>query len=173
MRVILNPKSLIPDRNWQFYRKVRAVIENETGEVVITERAGKYIFPGGKCDENEKELDAIKREIKEETGINFKTSDFNKILELETIYDNFFDHRTGLVKPRHTITTYYYVKTNDNINQKNMYLSEDEIKDDFKCSFVEKKALIKMLMMDHSKLQNGKFFDEENKVIIETILKRN
>ena len=50
MKIVLNPKNLIPDNTWQTFRKVRAVIENEEGCFAISHESGKYIFPGGKCD---------------------------------------------------------------------------------------------------------------------------
>jgi 8-oxo-dGTP pyrophosphatase MutT (NUDIX family) len=72
-------------------------------------------FQEGKCDKNEDNLTAIQREIKEETGMFFSIDDFHEVLELETMYDNAIDYRTNTVRPRHTITTYYYVKTNQTL----------------------------------------------------------
>lgn len=155
-----------------FFRKVRGIIENEKGEFIISQEGGKYIFPGGKCEKDEDELIAIKREISEETGIVFKTSDFHKILEIETIYDDYYDYRTNLIKPRHTITTYYYVKTNKNIDKQKVNLTECERRQNFKVLFVNKDTLLSILTEDHSTLENGRFFDEENRIIIDEILRK-
>jgi len=173
MKVLINPKNLIPNDSWQKFRKVRAVIENEQGCFAISVEGDKCIFPGGKCDKDENELLAIQREIKEETGIEFQISDFKKILELETMYDDAYDYRTNSIKPRHTITTYYYVKTNKRINEENMNLTEDEIKENFKISFVNRETLFRLLLEDHSNAVNGKIFDEENQIIVNNIFKRN
>lgn len=100
MKILINPKNLTPDNSWQRFRKVRAIIENELGCFAISIEGGKCIFPGGKCDQNEDELLAIQREIKEETGIVLELSDFQKILELETMYDDAFDYRTSTIRPR-------------------------------------------------------------------------
>lgn len=172
MRVIVNPKNLVPNESWQRFRKVRAIIENDLGCIAISIEGGKCIFPGGKCEMHEEELVAIQREVKEETGIDFNLTDFQKVLELETIYDDFFDYRSGSIKPRHTITTYYYIRTKENINFENMSLTEDEIARNFDVFFVEMDALLKLLHEDHSQLENGKFFDEENKIVVERILKK-
>lgn len=171
MKITINPKGLIPDDTWQIFRKVRAIIENNEGCIAISVEGGKCIFPGRKCEKEEDEQVAIVREIEEETGIKINTSQIKKILDLETIYDNFYDYRTKSEKPRHTLTTYYYVKTSEKINEQKANLTEGEIEQNFKAFFVDRKTLLKMLMDDHSKLENGKFFDEENKVIINHILK--
>ena len=131
MKILINPKNLIPDNSLQTFRKVRAVIENEQGCFAISSEAGKYIFPGGKCDKNEDDLYAIQREIKEETGMLFEPSDFHEVLVIESLYDDAVDYRTNTVRPRHTITRYYYVKTNQTINKENMNLTQGEIQDNF------------------------------------------
>ena len=53
-----------------------AMVFNQKGEVLIERRKdnGKYCFPGGSIDLNETVLEGLKREIKEETGIESKNS---------------------------------------------------------------------------------------------------
>ena len=172
MKILINPKNLVPDDSWQTFRKVRAVIENEEGCFAISSEAGKYIFPGGKCDQGEDDLNAIQREIKEETGMIFDANDFHKVLELETMYENAVDYRTNRIRPRHTITTYYYVKTNQKINVDNMSLTEGEIKENFKISFVDRETLFKMLLEEHKEAMNWQLFYEENQVVVDNILKK-
>ena len=172
MKILINPKNLVPDDLWQTFRKVRAVIENKEGCFAISSEAGKYIFPGGKCDKNEDDLSAIQREIREETGMVFSADEFHKVLELETMYDNAIDYRTKTVRPRHTITTYYYVKTDQTINKDNMNLTEGEIQENFKISFVDRETLFKMLLEEHKEAMNWQLFYEENQVVVDNILKK-
>lgn len=172
MIITINPKEMVPDDSWQFFRKVRAIIENEDGSVAISTEGGKCIFPGGKCDKDEDELIAIKRELYEELGIEFNDSNLHKVLELHTVYDDFFDFRSNSIKPRVTVTTYYCGKTLFDINEKNINLTDGEVAQGFKSLFVDRKTLLNMLMDDHSQYQNGKFFDEENRVIVEHVLKK-
>ena len=171
MKILINPKNLVPDESWQTFRKVRAVIENEEGCFAISSEAGKYIFPGGKCDKGEADLAAIQREIREETGMILSPEDFHEVLELETMYDNAVDYRTKTVRPRHTITKYYYVKTNQVINQDKMNLTEGEIQENFKISFVDRETLFKMLLEEHKEAMNWQLFYEENQVVVNSILK--
>ena len=172
MKILLNPKSLVPDDSWQTFRKVRAVIENDEGCFAISSEAGKYIFPGGKCDKDEDNLSAIQREISEETGMNLSTDDFHEVLELETMYDDAVDYRTNTIRPRHTITTYYYVKTDQTINPNNMNLTEGEIEENFKIAFVDRETLFKMLLEEHKEAMNWHLFYDENQVVVNNILKK-
>ena len=172
MKILINPKNLVPDDSWQKFRKVRAIIENKDGCFAISSEAGKYIFPGGKCDKDEDNLSAIQREIREETGMILLATDFHEVLELETIYDNAIDYRTNMVRPRHTITTFYYVKTEQTINIDNMNLTEGEIKENFKISFVDRETLFKMLLEEHKEATNWQLFYEENQVVVDNILKK-
>lgn len=171
MKITINPDNLALDDCLQVFHKVRAIIENEKGEFVISQEGGKYIFPGGKKEENETDIDAIKREIKEETGIIFDDKNLKKILELETFYKDFYDYRTDSLRPRYTSTIYYYVKCSKKINSSNMNLTSGEIKEGFKVAFINKDRLLEMLKEDHSKSKNGVFFDEENRIILNHFFK--
>ena len=51
---------------------VTAVVENGNGELLMIERAdnGLWALPGGAQDFGESAIDAVRREVKEETGID-------------------------------------------------------------------------------------------------------
>ena len=56
---------------------VLAILENEEGKFLVTQRAldkkwaaGGWEMPGGGAKSKESSLDAIKREVKEETGLD-------------------------------------------------------------------------------------------------------
>ena len=71
MNIVINPKNLTVSDEWQIFYKVRAVIKNKNGEYAISTESGKCIFPGGKCENGESPILAIKRELFEELGIEF------------------------------------------------------------------------------------------------------
>ena len=51
-----------------------------------------------------------------------------------------------------------------------MNLTKDEINQKFKCFFVPKDELIQMINIDHSLAFNGKYFDLENKIVMDNII---
>ena len=46
--------------------KVRAIVLNKNGRALIVKYAGLYMLPGGRVDNGEQPLEALKREILEE-----------------------------------------------------------------------------------------------------------
>ncbi|MBU3922680.1 NUDIX hydrolase [Patescibacteria group bacterium] len=48
-----------------------AIISNKNNEILILQKDGKWLLPGGRIEESDKTWEqALRREIKEETGIN-------------------------------------------------------------------------------------------------------
>lgn len=172
MKIVINPDKLVPTQSMQNFRKARVILENDKGQFAISNEGGKCIFPGGKCEKGETGVQAIQRELEEETGISLKESDFTEILELETLYKDFYDYRSNSFKLRLTNTIYYYARCSDKINTDNMNLTIGEINENFTIVFVDKEQLLRLLLVDHSSAINGKFFDEENRIVVQQILQR-
>jgi len=70
----------------QFMLYVIALIENENGEYLITQRtmdkkwaAGHWEIPGGGVASGETSVEAVCREVREETGLDVSDSDMNVI----------------------------------------------------------------------------------------------
>ena len=71
---------------------VAAIIRNEEGEILLTRRnvepfKGQWCLPGGHIDENEEALEAVIREAKEETGLDFEAEFFSYADEIIPKYD--------------------------------------------------------------------------------------
>ena len=172
MKIVINPKELVVDDSFQVFHKVRAVIKNDEGKYAITTESGKCIFPGGKLENDEDVISAIKRELLEELGIEFIDREIKEEFVLETLYDDYYDFRIKKYIPRYTVTTYFYIETSKKINLTRMNLTSYEIKQEFKIFFVSKDELIKMINEDHSMAFNGKYFDLENKIVFDKILNK-
>lgn len=166
MMVIINPKGIIPDESWYFFREVRAVIENNDGCILLGVGDGKCILPGGRCDDDENELPAIKREI-EKLGITI-SDDLHEVLTISAVYDDFFDCRSNSFKPCRSITTCYYIKTTQNIKIDDVMLVDSG----FEWEFVDREKMLEMLMDDHSYSLGGKFYDIENISVVNNVLRK-
>jgi mutator protein MutT len=67
---------------------VGAVIWNARGEVLLIRRArgpraDEWSIPGGKVEAGEKLHEALRREVREETGLEIEIVDFADVVELE------------------------------------------------------------------------------------------
>ncbi len=103
-------------------RKVRAlVINNITKQMLLVHYAGLYMLPGGSIDNGETEVEALRRELLEEAGIE----EAIPYLLINSYDRNYFDRKSGNIN-RLTQTTFFKVSTNQNINENKKRLTENE-----------------------------------------------
>ncbi len=134
-----------------------AVIINETDEVCITLRhedshqGGLWEFPGGKIEPNESVEQALVREIKEELGLEIKTS-----RPLITINHDYADKKVCLHVNR---VLDYHGQAHGAEGQQLKWLSVDQLAPgDFP---VANQSIIKALQLPDRYLITGKFSDED------------
>ena len=69
-RILINDDNLkIDDLDFEVIR-VKGLIINSDGDILIAHNNGTYQFPGGHKEDDETLDDSLEREIKEETGID-------------------------------------------------------------------------------------------------------
>ncbi len=57
-------------KNQNYYLGVKAIIKSKTGTVLLLKHAkGHWDFPGGRIQESEQPIEALLREVSEETGL--------------------------------------------------------------------------------------------------------
>lgn len=98
---------IILDNDKRFIAKCAAVIYNkDKTKVLMFSFKNYYMLPGGRIEFNETSLDAIKREIKEETGYdlkftfqgvqeNFLSKDNKDIMQYVFLYEAIYDVDTS------------------------------------------------------------------------------
>jgi mutator protein MutT len=109
---------------------VRAIIQNENGEILLLKRAGwdnfggSWCLPGGKIDFGQKVEDAVKREVKEETNLDCTSAQFLFYLDLLPIKEG----------DMHLITFYFFcdvkgdIKLNDE-SEEFIWIDKNNYKD--------------------------------------------
>ena len=71
-------------------RVVAAALWNDAGELLIAQRpegkplAGRWEFPGGKVDGAESELEALRRELREELGVEVEKA--RPLMRIDAVY---------------------------------------------------------------------------------------
>ena len=107
-------------------RKVRAlIINNKTKQMLLVHYAGLYMLPGGSIDNGETEVEALRRELLEETGIEVEGQQAVPYLLINSYDRNYFDRKSGIVN-RLTQTTFFEVSTDQDINETKKSLTESE-----------------------------------------------
>lgn len=111
--------------------RVKALILNSSGKLLLVFNNNTYQFPGGHLDENETIEECIKREIKEEIGIELEVND-EPFLCIETYDNNYFGTGKKVLN-----TIYYYRFFTDLVPDiSKTHYDEFEMNSEFKLFYV-------------------------------------
>lgn len=107
--------------------RIKVLLINN-GKLLIGNEDGCFMFIGGHQEDNEKLIDTLKREVKEETGIELDSEVINdpflKIIYLNKDYPNNGENRESDI-------FYYAVETNKLPDLENVNYTESEINKHF------------------------------------------
>ncbi|MBQ6539395.1 MAG: NUDIX hydrolase [Bacilli bacterium] len=136
-KIIINDSNL-EDKDIDYsVIRVKALVVNEEGKLILAHNNGTFQFPGGHLEEDENLKDALIREVKEETGIN-NMGVRDCFLEIVTYDDNYFD------SGKHVINKIYYYKieTKDKPDLNNTSYDEIESSTPFNLYYLDDYKLI-------------------------------
>ena len=112
--------------------RVKAVLINSNNEVLLGCSSNDYQFLGGHLEENENLIDALNREIEEETGIKLNLKN-EKYFAIATGY--WKDHPKKGIN-RKTIIYYFKIHTDLKPNLNNTSYTEGEKKGNFSLKYI-------------------------------------
>ena len=139
-RVIINEDNLDIKKVEDSVIRVKALMVNDKNELLVVHNNYTYQFPGGHWRDNESLEESLKREIKEETGID-STIENGPFMVIEEYYDNYLD--TG--NARCNKMYYYIVKCDAGPKVEEMNLSELERTTDFNLFYIPIKDMEQFL----------------------------
>ena len=143
MNIIVNNYNNLKDEDiTDITIKVKALMLNSNEEILLASVGNEYHFPGGKKEIQEGIDETIKREIKEETGINVSNMDLEPFAKL-TMY---FQDTPKKDRNKKVIIYYYEIFTNEVPNHDKMTLTENELKKNFKIIKVKFEDLKEILI---------------------------
>jgi len=169
-KLIINQDHLTKEEINKIVRKVRAIIFNEDGKIIISKYAGIYMLPGGKVDLNELEAESLVREIREETGIDINPSEVEPLVKIKTYARN-YPERNGNITNRLMETTYYVINTPKNIKEENTNLTDSERNNNFRLLFWDIND-IDILLNEYSDNVRKQYFNNELRMVLENFFKR-
>lgn len=139
-----NEDHLLEEEIERKVQKTRGVILNEQGKALLVKYAGILMLPGGKIEE-EKTIEALKREILEESGIERIALKEEPFLRIDNYNRNYYDRKLGKHINRLTVTYFYFGETKEKINEEKQILSQNEKSGNFSISF-ENLSVIRYLI---------------------------
>lgn len=148
--IIINKGKLKDEEVTNVVDKSRIVLRNDNGEIVLTRFGRVYFLPGGKIEVTEDPVEAIKREVKEETNIDILLDDIEPFV-LVKHYLRDYELNDGTIVNR-LVNTYYFTgfTSKEDIEYFNLTLNEKH--DNLKAFFIE--------MEEGEELLNG--YNKEN-----------
>ena len=131
-KIVINDDNLDNEAMEMEVVRVKGLIINSQGKILLAHNNNTYQFPGGHREENESNEECILREIKDETGISLDTVD-TPFLCIETFDNNYFD--TG----RKVLNRIYYYRfiTDEIPNLAETHYDELELETEFNLFYVD------------------------------------
>lgn len=154
--IIQNPFQLTDSDITHTANRVKAIIVNDSGSILVCKSKGCFSFIGGHIEDGEALEDCLKREICEETGIELKQEEIYPFIEFIKYDKDYFS--TG-VCAKSTIT-YFIVKTNKKVDKNKQKLDEQEKQDNFEAQYLDLKTIETTLLNDAGYEKKSELYHE-------------
>lgn len=159
MNLIINDENLEINEIDESNSKVRAILIDEENRVLIANYGGVILFPGGSINNQENIIQAIIRELFEETGVIYEETDLTFLTQLDFFQRNYVK-RNGVKKNRLVKTIYFY-GTYKSIELESQCLTEKEKKDGFKLQLIPLSELEKFVLENRNDNPRNIYFQRE------------
>lgn len=132
IEIVKNKSNINEEEINNVITRVKALIITSDNKILLGHSYSEYQFPGGHVENNEELLSALKRELKEETGLVFDTEN----LEAFAILKKYFkDYPSEKVNTK--LLIYYYVIKDDRVPiLKNTNYTDEELDGNFSLRYV-------------------------------------
>ena len=130
--IVINDHNLSKEDMDMEVIRVKGLIINSRGKILLAHNNNTYQFPGGHKEDYENMDDCMRREILEETGIDLDIKE-EPFLSITTYDNDYFD--TG----KKVLNTVYYYRflTDDKPNFNNTHYDELELETDFNLFYID------------------------------------
>ena len=108
-------------------RRAKALIINDDNEVILALSHKNYYFIGGHVDNDESDFDCLKREIKEETGVDVDIEPMKPFLRIKYLNSNFPSEGVNTM----SMANYYVLKMNLEAKEEERELTDSEADGNF------------------------------------------
>lgn len=138
-RILINDDNLkVDDLDFEVIR-VKGLIINSDGDILIAHNNGTYQFPGGHKEDDETLDDSLEREIKEETGIDVESQ--GPFMSITTYDSNYFNQNKKVCNKIY----YYVINTNETPNFEETHYDELECQTEFNLFYISLNELQEFL----------------------------
>lgn len=131
-QLITNKYNLTDSDMTEVVKRVKVLLVNSNNDVLLGYSHNNYQFPGGHVEENETLVQAVNREVLEETGIELNITN----IEPFACAIGYYKDWPAEGKNRKIEIYYYEVKTDEKPNLENTDYTENEKDGNFKLRYI-------------------------------------
>lgn len=133
-------------------KRVKALIVSSDNKILLVNNYRDYQFPGGHMENNETYSEALKRELLEETGIDFNIEkDIEPVLKLYRYYEEYHETKENTLLE----INYFIIRSDKYIDIDNLNLTKEEENGDFSLTYISlfefKRLLEENIMINNDK----------------------
>lgn len=141
--IVINKGKLKSDEITHVVDKARIILRNDNNEFILSHFERVYFLPGGKIELDETPVDAVKREVKEETNINILLDDIEPFVLIKH-YLRDYETGDGQIVNR-LINTYYFTGFTSKEDIEYFNLTLPEKRDDLRAFFIDMEEAVELL----------------------------
>ena len=133
-------------------KRVKALIVSSDNKILLVNNYQDYQFPGGHMENNETYSEDLKRELLEETGIDFTIEkDIEPVLKLYRYYEEYHETKENTLLE----INYFIIRSDKYIDTDNLNLTKEEENGDFSLTYISlfefKRLLEENIMINNDK----------------------
>ena len=133
-------------------KRVKALIVSSDNKILLVNNYQDYQFPGGHMENNETYSEALKRELLEETGIDFNIEkDIEPVLKVYRYYEEYHETKENTLLE----INYFIIRSDKYIDIDNLNLTKEEENGDFSLTYISlfefKRLLEENIMINNDK----------------------
>lgn len=126
MKEIINNKENLQEDQVDIKKeKARALIVDSNDKIIVCEYCGAFLLPGGKVEKGESPIKGLKRELKEELGLEFSDKEIIPFLKMIDYQKNYIT-RKGNRKNRKITTNFFVINSDLKIDLNNINPTAEE-----------------------------------------------
>lgn len=130
--IVTNKYNLKEEDMTEVVQRVKILLVNSKDEILLGYSHHNYQFPGGHVEENEKLVDTVNREIREETGIELNLTEVEPFARALGYYKDWPEEG----KNRKIEIYYYEIKTDEKPNLDNTEYTDNEKDGEFRLEYI-------------------------------------
>ena len=139
--IIYNDNNLTDSDVSKVVGRAKAIIVNDNDEILLACVNSNYHFPGGHLEENETYEECLKRELKEELGIDIPLKEREPLISI-IYYSKDYPNVGSNTK---YVGNFYEIKESIKPNMDNVHLTEEEQEGGFHIEYIKSSEIINFL----------------------------